>query len=213
MNGKAARTPQSDMSVSGGRTRNPRGQGDRLRGEILAAASRLLSELGGEQAVTIRGVARAAGIAPASIYEHFADKSALIDGLVVHDHDRLADALGEAGSAHDARQALTDQMHAYCRFAVENPSHYRLLLTRRKALRDSASLTPILASVSENFERCAKNGYPLRMSPDRAAQMVFVGTHGRVALFHTSDSEDDLATVLAFADELIGLMFLSGADQ
>ncbi|MFI7002397.1 hypothetical protein [Nocardia sp. NPDC050175] len=35
------------------------GEGERLRGEILAAASRLLSELDGEDGLTIRGVARA----------------------------------------------------------------------------------------------------------------------------------------------------------
>ncbi|WP_227999553.1 TetR/AcrR family transcriptional regulator [Nocardia australiensis] len=210
MNGEAIRTPSPDRSST--RTRNPRGQGERLRGEILAAASRLLSELGGEQAVTIRGVARAAGIAPASIYEHFADKAALVDGLVEYDYHRLTQALTAAGVSGDPRQALTDQMHAYCRFALENPGHYRLLLTRRKSVQGNASLSPALALVAGTFERCAKTGYPLRMSAERAAVMVFVGVHGRVALFHSDDAETDTAAALLFADELSGLMFLSPDD-
>ena len=78
------------------RVRNPWGQGERLRLEILAAAARLLSELGGEQGLTIRGVARAAGIAPASIYQHFSDKAALVKGLVAYDYEQLSAAMSAA---------------------------------------------------------------------------------------------------------------------
>ncbi|MER8161553.1 helix-turn-helix domain-containing protein [Streptomyces sp. NPDC094472] len=61
------------------------GEGEWLRGEILAAASRLLSELDGEDGLTIRGVARTAGIAPAGIYQHFTDRAALVAGLTDHE--------------------------------------------------------------------------------------------------------------------------------
>ncbi|WP_206311522.1 helix-turn-helix domain-containing protein [Streptomyces sp. DASNCL29] len=77
------------VQVSAPRMRNRWGEGERLRGEILAAASWLLSELDGEDGLTIRGVARAAGIAPASIYQHFTDRAALVAGLTEHEFVRL----------------------------------------------------------------------------------------------------------------------------
>ena len=53
------------------RARNPRGSGDRLREEIVEAGIRLVDETGDSAALTLRGVARAAGIAAPSIYQHF----------------------------------------------------------------------------------------------------------------------------------------------
>lgn len=113
------------MTEASQRTRNPWGQGERLRGEILAAAGRLLSELGGEQGLSIRGVARAAGIAPASIYQHFSDKSALVEGLIEYDYAQLATMMAAADD-----QCLPDavldrvraQMRTYCSFALNSPA-------------------------------------------------------------------------------------------
>ena len=54
-----------DTGTAGRRRRAPRGQGEKLRAEILCAAERLLRETGDQEAVSIRGVAdavRAAGI-------------------------------------------------------------------------------------------------------------------------------------------------------
>jgi len=62
----------------GRRRRAPRGQGRKLREEILAAAERLLRETGDQEAVSIRAVADAVGVTPPSIYLHFADKTDLI---------------------------------------------------------------------------------------------------------------------------------------
>src|SRR5260370_20414356 len=47
------------------RQRNPRGQGERLRDDIIEAASRLLADPAAPP-LTLRGVARAEGVAPTS---------------------------------------------------------------------------------------------------------------------------------------------------
>jgi AcrR family transcriptional regulator len=203
----------TDEAATVYRTPNPRGQGARLRLEILHAASRLVSELGGEQGLTIRGVARAAGIAPASIYQHFADKAELVEGLARYNTDRLALAVRDAGLglAADPVAALHAQLHAYCHFALDNPGHYRLLLTSRSDARGPRqSLTPILEVVAETLGRCEAAGHQLRMPVERAAVMVFVGIHGRVALFHSDSTDQDTTRVLAFADELTALVFTVG---
>jgi AcrR family transcriptional regulator len=198
------------------RARNPRGQGERLRTEILAAAERLFSELGGEEALTMRGVARAAGIAPASIYQHFADKTALVRGVIEHDYGRLSAAMRQADesvTADDVVGRVKAQMHAYCTFAIDNPGHYRLMLSHRRTPgqepgpRPGGPLLPIIDAVTAAFERCERAGERLRMPSDRAAVMVFVGTHGRVALYHAEPAGGATDRVVAFVDELISLVF------
>jgi AcrR family transcriptional regulator len=205
-----------EVDLSTQRVRNPWGQGERLRTEILDAAVRLLSELGGEEALTIRGVARAVGIAPASIYQHFADKAALVRGVVEHDYERLSAVMREADESADPDDVVgrvRAQMHAYCRFAIANPGHYRLMLGNRRIAgrepggRPRGPLLPIVEAVIAAFERCDQAGRRLRLPSERAAVMVFVGTHGRVALYHSNPDDSGAERILQFVDELISLVF------
>ena len=64
--------------MSSVRTRSRRGEGDRLRDEILAAVGALLDETKDEAAVSIRAIAERVGVSPPSIYRHFEDKEALL---------------------------------------------------------------------------------------------------------------------------------------
>ncbi|MGH3373834.1 MAG: TetR/AcrR family transcriptional regulator [Actinoallomurus sp.] len=198
------------------RVRNPWGQGERLRTEILDAAVRLFSELDGEEALTIRGVARAVGIAPASIYQHFADKAALVRGVVEHDYERLSAVMREADESVDPDDVVgrvRAQMHAYCRFAIINPGHYRLMLGNRRVTgeagqRPQGPLRAVVEAVIAAFDRCDQAGRRLRLPSERAAVMVFVGTHGRVALYHSNPEADAADRILPFVDELISLVFV-----
>ena len=60
------------------RTRARRGEGERLREEILDVAEDLLVSTGDENAVSIRAIAQRVGVTPPSIYLHFADKESLL---------------------------------------------------------------------------------------------------------------------------------------
>ncbi|EWC61135.1 transcriptional regulator, TetR family [Actinokineospora spheciospongiae] len=198
------------------RTRNRWGEGERLRGEILDGAGRVLSELGGGDGLTIRGVARVVGIAPASIYQHFADREALVRGLIAHEFDRLRDLMRAADEAVDAGDAvgrLRARLHAYCAFAVDNPGHYRLMLgngaERPAPDRPPAGpLVDVIDTLRVAFERCAEAGHALRVPADRAAVMVFVGAHGRVALLHSNPGEQHARAVTPFVDEFVDLLFV-----
>ena len=200
-----------DAHLTPQRVRNPWGQGERLRTEILDAAVRLLSELGGEEALTIRGVARAVGIAPASIYQHFADKAALVRGVVAYDYELLSAVMREADEsvpADDVVGRVRAQMHAYCRFAIGNPGHYRLMIGNRRVMRDPRGpLVSVVDSVIAAFARCERAGKRLRLPSDRAAVMVFVGAHGRVARYHAGPADESADRILEFVDELIDLAF------
>ncbi|RDI33519.1 TetR family transcriptional regulator [Lentzea flaviverrucosa] len=111
------------------RRRNRRGEGGKLRDEIIAAALALLDEGGDERAVTLRSVARKAGIAAPSIYPHFADQPSIMLAVVQQEMDALAKVLREAGdtAAPDARARLFAVCNAYLDFAKLHPQRYRIM--------------------------------------------------------------------------------------
>ncbi|MGH9138827.1 MAG: TetR/AcrR family transcriptional regulator [Acidimicrobiales bacterium] len=114
------------------RARLPRGEGERLRHEILAAAERLLLETGSEEAVSIRAVADAVGVSVPSIYRHFPDKQTLLFEVCARHVERLHDTLKAASAtAGNPIEAMRRCARAYVRYAVENPEHYRIMFMGR----------------------------------------------------------------------------------
>jgi AcrR family transcriptional regulator len=214
--GKNGRVPD-EVDTAPQRTRNRWGEGDRLRVEILAGASRLLSELGGEDGLTIRGVARAVGIAPASIYQHFSDRAALVQGLLDYEYGRLKTLMQEADDSLPAADVVgraRAEVYAYCDFAQANPGHYRLMLSLGRGVRrpgpgepPAGPLMEVIEMLSAALARCDEAGYRLRVPSRRAAVLVFVGVHGRVALLHSNPSGEAAQALRPFVDELFSLVF------
>lgn len=120
--GAAAEPPRA-------RPRNRRGEGGRLRADILAATAELLDAEGDERAVTLRAVARKAGIAAPSIYPHFDDKPALMRHVVRQAFAelslRISSALDRAGD--DPQERLSAVCLAYLAFARDHPERYRVM--------------------------------------------------------------------------------------
>ncbi|MFF1461883.1 TetR/AcrR family transcriptional regulator [Streptomyces sp. NPDC058330] len=118
-----------DTSAPHVRVRNRRGEGDRLRGEIVAAAVALLDETGDESAVTLRSVARRVGIAAPSIYRHFSDQPAIMLAVVRNAFAELDEQLRTAVEAADAepRERLMAVCRGYLRFAQAHPGRYRTM--------------------------------------------------------------------------------------
>jgi len=120
--------------ANGRRKVNAYGQGARLRQEILQAAGEQLSAAGAGQAVTLRAIARRAGIAAPSIYRHFADRDAVLAALIEEAFAELATAAHEAvQAAPDAAAAVRGVCAAYVTFAAEHPGRYRVLFERSPA--------------------------------------------------------------------------------
>ena len=87
------------------RHRNPRGQGTRLSEDIVAGALALIERTGSAEAVTLRAVAREAGIAAPSIYAHFPDRDAVLMAVVARIFDELTQAIEQAPAAARIRPA------------------------------------------------------------------------------------------------------------
>jgi AcrR family transcriptional regulator len=114
-----------------GRQRNPRGQGTRLREEITDAAARLLERTGRDTSITLRAVAREAGVAPPSIYPHFASPAEILGAVISRALIGFATMLRTAAEdVEPAKEKLIERSLAYIRFAREQPHRYRLLFER-----------------------------------------------------------------------------------
>ncbi|WP_433716187.1 TetR/AcrR family transcriptional regulator [Nocardia sp. CA-084685] len=98
-----------------------------LRDTLLAACLRLI-ETEGLGAVSLRRVAREAGVSTGAPYHHFADRSALLAALSTQGFQRLGSDLADARAAADSPlQALTALAETYVRFSQENPGYFRLM--------------------------------------------------------------------------------------
>jgi AcrR family transcriptional regulator len=110
------------------RVRARRGEGDRLREEILDAAEKLLVERADAEAVSIRAISEIVRVSAPSIYRHFVDKDALVLAVCERAYDRFGEYLN-AGAAehHGPLGEIMGRALAYVAFALDNPGQYRVL--------------------------------------------------------------------------------------
>jgi AcrR family transcriptional regulator len=94
----------------------------------LVQAGRRILESEGPQALSLRAVAREAGVSPAAPYHHFKDKCDLLTAVAKEGWMELGAAVAKARSqSPDPRAALTNIGVAYVCFARENPALYRTM--------------------------------------------------------------------------------------
>ena len=112
------------------RRRNPRGQGEKLRDEILAAAFCVLDEHGGPGAVTLRAVARAAGVTAPAIYGHFSSVEELLAAMRARVFADLDDAMADASAqATDPIEQLLAHTMTYVEAGIRAPARRQLMFT------------------------------------------------------------------------------------
>lgn len=115
-----------------------------LRATLLDAADQLLAAHG-VQGLTLREVARAAGVSHGAPYHHFASLDDLLAAVAERGFTELGDAAAEAVAVADPRERLLRVATAYVGCALAHPERFRLmfgpLLARQDAfpaLRDAA---------------------------------------------------------------------------
>ncbi|HLK25598.1 MAG TPA: TetR/AcrR family transcriptional regulator [Caulobacteraceae bacterium] len=102
-------------------TTKPYHHGD-LRRALLDAALTII-ERDGAAALTLRAVAREAGVSPAAPYHHFQDKSELMLAVSKDGFRRLNEAMALAAAERGAGEVGL----AYIEFAHDNPALYRVM--------------------------------------------------------------------------------------
>jgi AcrR family transcriptional regulator len=192
-----------------GRTRNRRGEGARLRDEILAAARTLTGE-SGEQAVSLRSVARRVGIAAPSIYAHFPDRDAIVNALVDEAFDELSSLVASATDAASGPAAkLRAACAAYMDFAISRPNRYQLAFASRDSNaipRDSA--TRAFQLLVDAVAACVEARVSNSTDPFADATAIWVAMHGYAVLYPSRPAfpwPDSGATLERIVNALAGL--------
>lgn len=127
----APAVPDAPVATDGGtrtRARARRGEGDRLRAEILDAAEALLVERTDPEAVSIRSITARVGCTAPSLYRHFADKDALLLEVCEKAFEHFDDYIqSRMPIGADPIEGLVACARAYIDFAIDHPGHYRIL--------------------------------------------------------------------------------------
>jgi len=180
---------QITSQQAGRRPRNPRGQGERLREEILDAADALLAESGDARTLSLRGVAKRVGIAATSVYLHFPDVEQLKLAVAARGFAEFAAARDVASHGiSDPCEALLARGRSYAHYALQHPGRYRLMFGpgMPPALTYDAEGSPsrqALQELARGIARCrAALGSHDDEDPLRAATMLWAALHGNVIL-------------------------------
>jgi AcrR family transcriptional regulator len=114
------------MRETGSAQVRPYHHGDLSR--ALVEAARRILEAEGPAALSLRAVAREAGVSPAAPYHHFKDKTELLEAVAREGWEAVGQAITAARrSSADPGEALGAIGMAYLHFARENPALYRLM--------------------------------------------------------------------------------------
>lgn len=171
------------------RTRSVRGEGARLREELLDAAEQLLAEQGDERDVTIRAIVGRAGVTPPALYLHFPDKQTLIREVVVRGYDDLARATAaaaEAASDGGAVAALRAGVLTYLGWAERHPGRYRALFDARRETQllraDGTGTSVAFDGLVARIKACQDAGAARAGDPQRIATLLWAAEHGLAML-------------------------------
>jgi len=161
----------------------------RLRAALLAEAERALRE-GGVEALSLRDLARQAGVSHAAPRRHFADRQALLDALAEAGFVRLGDevraAIDDAGEDWEAR--LRAAATAYVRFATQDAALMELMFAAKNAGRSAAlreTSVPLFTAVGDLIGQAQKAGTLPPGDPWRL-RLLLVATLQGIATLITS---------------------------
>ena len=168
------------------RQRNPRGQGDRLRDDIIEAASRLLADPAAPP-LTLRAVAREAGVAATSVYLHFDDIQSLVLAVADRRFGELVQLQEDARNQDaDPCQRVRAGCLAYCDFGLTYQGHYQVMFTTPLPLPEA--MTPeqfpgrkAFQQLTEAIAACIGVD-PEDQRASFTAQLIWQQLHGIVSL-------------------------------
>lgn len=179
-----------------------------LKNALLSAAEGLLSAQGAG-GLSLREVARVAGVSHAAPYRHFGGREDLLQALAGRGFERLHDAIKDATRAvpHGPEQQLIAAGIAYVRLAVSNPEITRLMfgatLTPGNAPENQAKGRAAFAALQAIIESGIGAGVFRPREPRELALVAWSSMHGLAMLMNAGllEVDDDAPGAL---DQLVG---------
>ena len=175
------------------------------RTQIIEAARGLFGE-GGLSAVSMRSIAARVGITQAAIYQHFADKDAIVFAVAEHFFGKLIEsAEAQSAVALDPVEALRASMRGYIETGLAHPEEYRLVfmtdapslrrhgpanLQKRNGFDTDPEIQPTKGQIAyghlqEKVRVLVKSGDIRKGYPELIAEAMWAAGHGVVALLIT----------------------------
>jgi AcrR family transcriptional regulator len=111
-----------------------------LRAALLAAAGEML-EKQGLASLSLREVARRAGVSHNAPYRHFPDRDSLLAALAAQGFEQFGDAL--------ARRPRREMGEAYVEFALEHPQRFRLMFSGVRGASDHRAYEALKTSFAD----------------------------------------------------------------
>jgi AcrR family transcriptional regulator len=168
-----------------------------LADACLRAARELLEEDGGA-ALSLRAVARRAGVSPTAPYRHYADRDALVSAVAAQGYRELAEHLTAAHPAPTTPDDLAAVAVAYVDFALEHPALFRTMFAE-PCDPASADRVAAIAAVSEYLGTIVQQAFT-STDPDALATAIWALVHG-LAFLHL-DSKLATTTPDAVANQV-----------
>lgn len=172
-----------------------------LKAVILKHAAELVAERGAD-GVSLRELARAAGVSHAAPAHHFTDRRGLFTALAAAGWRLLAAALA------DARPAFADAALAYVRFALKHPGHYAVMFDRSLVDPDDPELVAARdAAGAELSQGVATLDDPrAKQDPQAAALAAWSLVHG-FSLLWLNKAVDTDADPIATMSRMTAMLF------
>jgi AcrR family transcriptional regulator len=188
-----------------------------LRETLVEKAVELLRKEGFE-ALTLRGVARAAEVSQAAPYRHFADRRALLGAVAENGFARLGQEMMAAVQEGQGRAGFKGFAVAYVKFAMANPAQYRLMFGPEVANHsDLPSLQQashgVLGFVAEGVRRLQGAGLVREGDPWSMAVGLWATLHGLVMIYLDGISEGVAPPLPELLDEAMRMMMFGMAPR
>jgi AcrR family transcriptional regulator len=175
------------------RNRNQRGEGTKLRRELVDAAIRLLARMPSEAAVSLRAVAKEANVSAPSVYLHFKNLEELLVAvleMLFSQQIRLRRDAEEMAAQRGglALERLLARSVSFIEWGLKNPGHYKVLFEGRVYTRfeDPKIMQlgkPLLVRTSELIQEIRRQR---RLDPlknlDEVSTLLWACLHGIVSL-------------------------------
>lgn len=168
-----------------------------LRAACLRAAQELLEE-DGAAGLSVRAVARRAGVSPGAPYRHYADRDALVSAVAAEGYRELAGDLEAAHPSPSTPDDLAAVAVAYVRFALEHRALFRMMFGE-PCDSDSSERVAATTAIAEYVGGLVRRAFP-GADPDALSTAVWAVVHG-LAFLHL-DGKLDSSTPEVVADRV-----------
>jgi AcrR family transcriptional regulator len=168
-----------------------------LRAACLRAAMELLED-DGAAGLSVRAVARRAGVSPGAPYRHYADRDALVSAVAAEGYRELAGYLSAAHPSPSTPEDLAAVAVAYVQFALEHRALFRTMFSD-PCDGDSTERVAATTAIAEYVGALVRRAFP-GVDPDALSTALWAVVHGLAFLY--LDGKLDTSTPQAVADRV-----------